>query len=252
MMAAEFANLACRACVRKQKLRMIPDSRPLWRLVFVLTVSCLAACASKGTRQGVRASGNPVELAKRFDLVNVRTFIPDIVIDLRYATADNIAGRAIYPRKMPCLLRRETAKKLKAAQASLRAQGYGICIWDAYRPPEAQEIFHEHDGSTGMFLSPNNGWSRHCGGIAIDLTLVDARGCEQLMPTRFDQDLENASHHYRGSNPTIKNNLQILQRAMKEAGFTQLESEWWHFDDDDFINNPQPVIFARQLGLSLM
>ena len=178
--------------------------------------------------------------------------IPDAVIDLRYATPDNVAQRPLYPARMPCLLRIETAEKLKTAQTLLRAQGYGLRIWDAYRPPEAQETLHSHAGSTGMFLSPEaTGWSRHCGGIAVDLTLVDAHGNVLRMPTGFDQDLANASRHYRGNDPVVKQNLQILQAAMQQAGFIQLESEWWHFDDKDYLHDPQQIVYARQLAIPL-
>ena len=225
-----------------------------WRSLHIapLLIVTLAACATKEERRSALVPSRSIELAKRFDFVDVRATIPGIAIDLRYATPYNVAQRPIYPARMPCLLRRETAEKLKIAQALLQAKGYGLRIWDAYRPPEVQETLHQHGGSTGMFLSPEAGWSRHCGGIAVDLTLVDAQGREQRMPTYFDQDYENASHHYRGNDPVVKQNLQTLKDAMKQAGFTQLESEWWHFDDDDYIHNPQPVIFGRELAIPML
>lgn len=225
-----------------------------WRiLLFILSGIALSGCAVPEERRSALVPSRSIELAQSFDLVDVRATIPDIAIDLRYATADNVVKRPIYPARMPCLLRVETVEKLKTAQALLRAQGYGLRVWDAYRPPEAQETLHRHAGSTGMFLSPEaSGWSRHCGGIAVDLTLVDAQGHEQRMPTYFDQDFANASRHYRGSDPLVKQNLQILQAAMKQAGFIQLESEWWHFDDKDFLYNPQPIIYGRQLAIPLL
>jgi D-alanyl-D-alanine dipeptidase len=72
------------------------------------------------------------------------------------------------------------------------------------------------------------------------------------MPTGFDQDFAHASHHYRGSDPVVRQNLQVLKDAMKQAGFIQLESEWWHFDDKDFINNPQPIIYGWEIGIPAM
>ena len=79
--------------------------------------------------------------------------------------------------------------------------------------------------------------------------LVDAQGREQRMPTGFDQDLAHAGIHYRGNDPLVKQNLQILQAAMKQAGFIQLESEWWHFDDAEYLTNPQPVIYGWRIAL---
>lgn len=222
------------------------------RLLIPSLALILASCAAREERRSALIPSRSIELAKQFDFVDVRAFIPGIAIDLRYATAHNVARRPIYPPRMPCLLRIETAEKLKKAQALLHAQGYGLRIWDAYRPPEAQEALHQHGGSTGMFLSPKAGWSRHCGGIAVDLTLVDAQGREQRMPTYFDQDFKNAGHHYRGSDPVIKQNLERLKDAMKQAGFTQLESEWWHFDDEDYIFDPQPIVFGRELSIPVL
>lgn len=216
---------------------------------FLILLGFLSSCAAPEERRSALVPSRLVELAANYDLVDVRAFIPGIAIDLRYATSRNVANRAIYPARMPCLLRIETAQKLKTAQELLRAQGYGLRVWDAYRPPEVQEELHRHGGSTGMFLSPESGWSRHCGGIAVDLTLVDAHGTEQRMPTYFDEDFANASRHYRGNDPEVRRNLQILNGAMKQAGFTQLESEWWHFDDADYVSNPQPVVFGHQLAI---
>ena len=225
-------------------------------LRFILPVLAILNCCSspphgRGTlfAGGTLNAGRTLELARERGLVDVRKLIPGIDINLRYATADNVTGRPIYPAHIPCLLRRETAEKLKHAQAILRAQGYGLRIWDAYRPPEAQETLHHHASSSGMFLSPNTGWSRHCGGIAVDLTLVDAQGREQRMPTGFDQDLPHAGINYCGSDPLVKQNLQLLKNAMKQAGFTQLESEWWHFDDAAYISDPQPVIYGWRIAL---
>ncbi len=239
---------------------MTSDSWRSLRLILI-GFAALSSCASPQQRRGTLYarstpdagrhlnSGSTLERARERNLVDVRTEIPGIEIDLRYGTADNVTGLPIYPAVMPCLLRSETAKKLKEAQAILRSQGYGLRIWDAYRPPEAQEALHKAGGSTGMFLSPNAGWSRHCGGIAVDLTLVDAHGQVQRMPTGFDQDFAHASRNYRGADPVVKQNLQVLQAAMKQAGFTQLESEWWHFDDAEYLNNPQPIVYGWQIAL---
>lgn len=201
-------------------------------------------------RAPAKAHGSPAERAKAHGLVDVRRYIPGLSVDLRYASADNLAQRALYPAGMPCLLREETAAKLKTAQGLLRAQGYGLRLWDAYRPPEVQETLSRVAADTHLFLSPESlGWSRHCGGVAVDVTLVDTENREQRMPTGFDAPLKYAAANYQGKDKTIQNNLQILQKAMKEAGFTQVKGEWWHFDDGDFVQNPQPIVYGRDLGI---
>ncbi|WP_395740355.1 M15 family metallopeptidase [Prosthecobacter sp.] len=232
---------------------MSSDSWHRLRLLFLIPALQIGTSCAPQTPGGTRLiSGDPVEAAKKYNLVDVRKVIPGISIDLRYATSQNVTGQPIYPANMPCLLRSETAAKLRKAQDLLRPQGYALRIWDAYRPPEAQETLHKHASTTGMFLSPNTGWSRHCGGIAVDLTLIDAQGNEQRMPTYFDQDMAHASPNYQGSDPLVKRNLQLLKATMRLAGFTQLESEWWHFDDTDYVRDPQPVIYGWRLALPSM
>ncbi len=206
--------------------------------------------AAKSASRTAPRSGTIRDRARSYDLVDVRSFIPGISIDLRYTTAENVTARPLYSGRMPCLLRRETAAKLKEAHETLRAQGYGIRVWDAYRPPAVQEKLHAAGASTHMFLSPETmGWSRHCGGIAVDVTLADASNHEQRMPTGFDAGLRNASAKYQGSDPVVARNLQLLQRAMLRAGFSQARAEWWHFDDGDFVNNPQPIIYGHELAI---
>jgi D-alanyl-D-alanine dipeptidase len=252
---------------------MTSDSRHCLPLAPVLAALFLAACASRPAAHGrgetlfleelappASASHPPVtgpfkpsrtaELARQYDLVDIHEVIPDISIDLRYGTAENVTGRPLYPKRMPCLLHRQTAEKLRAAQALLRSQGYGIRVWDGYRPPEVQQALYQAGAATNMFLSPETaGWSRHCGGIAVDVTLVDASGREQRMPTAFDAGLENASATYRGGDPVIARNVQLLQQAMRQVGFAPAAAEWWHFDDSDFVQNPQPIVYGRQLGI---
>lgn len=226
-----------------------PDVHGRGQTVFLEELAPPAS-ATRTHASGPLKPGRTTDLAKQHGLVDVRSLIPDISIDLRYATSENVTRRPLYSKHMPCLLRRETAEKLRTAQALLRSQGYGIRVWDGYRPPEVQEALYRAGAATRMFLSPETaGWSRHCGGIAVDVTLVDAAGREQRMPTAFDAGLENSSATYRGGDPVIARNVQLLQHAMREAGFAPATAEWWHFDDGDFVRNPQPIVYGRQLGI---
>lgn len=186
---------------------------------------------------------------KKYDLVDLRSAVPSISIDLRYATSRNVAGHAVYPSNMPCLVRSSTAQRLRKAQQILQEKGYGLRIWDAWRPPEAQVHLHRHSHDADMFINPKVGWSRHCGGTAVDATLVDANGVEQRMPTYFDEDLAKASTYYEGTDPIIYRNLNLLHGAMKQAGLLPLDAEWWHFDDKDYLHRPQPVVYGRDLGI---
>jgi zinc D-Ala-D-Ala dipeptidase len=216
----------------------------LRRLAFLLlSILLLSSCAM-----------GPITMAKAREhgLIDVRQAIPDISIDLRYSTRHNVTGRPLYPRNMPCLLRPSTVERLKEAQTTLRAQGYGLRIWDAWRPSEAQEKLYSHGRSTGMFLDPKVGWSRHCGGVSVDATLVDAKGRELPMPTYFDENLDRAASDLMPRDPIVRRNLRTLHNAMRGAGLLPLPSEWWHFDDADYLQNPVLVIRGKDLGIEIL
>lgn len=215
-------------------------------LPAALLTGCLAP-----RRDGRAVPSNVRRRAWREGLVEVRDVVPNVSIDLRYTTAENVTGRPLYPANMPCLLRRSTAERLAVAQARLRAQGYGLRIWDGWRPPEAHQRLHDHGSRTGLFIDPSGGWSRHCAGISVDATLVDAEGREQAMPTYFDENLAAAASDTRHPDPAVRRNLRLLHDAMEEAGLKPLPGEWWHFDDLEFLYTSIPVIWARDLGIVL-
>ena len=223
------------------------------RFLAALASILLAQCSSSPPpveRRSAIVDSRALALAAEHDLVDVRQMIPDISVDLRYATTDNLARRAIYPADMPCLLKTATARKLATAQETLKARGYSLRIWDAWRPPEVQLLLHAHDRDN-LFLDPKSAWSRHCGGAAVDVTLVDLEGRDVPMPTAHDEGGSRAYYLYTGGSRATAKNLHALQRAMVDAGFFILDTEWWHFDDSDFYYNPVPVIFGHQLGIRL-
>ena len=138
------------------------------------------------------------------ELVNPKELIPDIVIDLRYSSADHQfrnlpSGNILLPKFYTAnesLVLLKAANLLKIAQDSLRKirsyngtsypQGIGIKIWDGYRPRAVQYLFWEIYPNATYIADPTTG-SKHNRGGAIDLTLVDlATGEELQMPTLFD------------------------------------------------------------------
>ncbi len=219
------------------------------RLLLAGMIVALAGCAVE--RRSAIVVNPSATLAAQYDLVDVRTFLPDVSVDLRYSTHKNIAHQPLYPPNMPCLLRRSTALKLKKAQDRLRPLGYAIRIWDAWRPPEVQRELMAAGGGTGMFLDPRVGWSRHCSGVAVDLTLIDLEGREQRMPSSHDENSDRAYFQYSGGDPVVKRNIEVLQGTMKSLGFTTIDLEWWHFDDADCWTRPKPEVWARDIGLHL-
>src|SRR6478752_7835479 len=60
------------------------------------------------------------EAARTAGLVDVRTVVPDAVIDLRYATPNNFVGVPMYPAGARCLVDEAMAAGLAAAADALR------------------------------------------------------------------------------------------------------------------------------------
>jgi len=236
------------AALNGSKNSLVPAFSRLAVLILILVTSC----SPREMRRSALVPSQAVERARKYDLVDVRRVAPDVAVDLRYGSRKNVAGRALYPASMPCLLRRVTAEKLRKAQAILAAQGYGIRVWDAYRPPEVHLLLLHHGGGTGMFQQISGGWSRHCAGVSVDATMVDRHGRELRMPTYFDEDFQQAGHRYEGGDPEIARNLATFQRAMHQAGFVGVTTEWWHFDDPDFSGEGQRVIYASELGIPVL
>ncbi|MDP9292563.1 MAG: M15 family metallopeptidase [Verrucomicrobiota bacterium] len=162
-------------------------------------------------------------------LVDLAVVDPSIRIELRYATARNITGHALYPPSTSCLVRQGVAERLKYAQFLLRQRGYGLKIWDAYRPAAAQEVLWRTIKNAAYVGDPAKGGSLHAWGVAVDATLVDKSGNELELPTDFDRCDRTAAMHYAGDKKDVTEHLRRLQGAMGSAGFFGTRSEWWHF-----------------------
>ncbi len=170
--------------------------------------------------------------------------IADIETDLRYASADNFVGRDLYSPLDCAWLHRIAAQGLETANSWLKAQRTDLrfLVLDAMRPQRIQEQLWQALEGTGlqMYLANPERGSIHSFGMAVDITLIDARGTELDMGTPFD-DLTALSHPAKEAefldNGTL-NNLQIANRrllrdAMKQGGFSGIGTEWWHFDCGD-------------------
>ncbi len=164
------------------------------------------------------------------ELVDLHTVDPTIVIELRYASANNFTGRPLYPPNMPALVRPSVAAKLVAAQSELLPRGYRLKIWDAYRPKSVHDQLWQVYPNKDYVGNPNDGiGSLHTWGVAVDATMVDSKGRDVTMPTDFDDFTPAAMLKYTGKDPIVSLHLHILQRAMARAQFFGLRTEWWHF-----------------------
>lgn len=165
------------------------------------------------------------------EYVLVKKYIPDIYVELRYATENNFTGVKIYDFT-EAYLRYGTVKKLAQVQKELKQQGYSLKIWDAYRPFEAQQKLWEVYPDPNYVANPANGMKNHNLGGTVDITMVAADGSIIPMPTEFDDFSLKADRNYSDiDNEEAVNNVMILQNTMENNGFTGYQGEWWDYSD---------------------
>jgi D-alanyl-D-alanine dipeptidase len=204
-------------------------------MIFRPVIACLLASAVSIPAPAADDQPPPTES----DFVDVRCVDRTIVVDLRYASANNFMHCALYPENTPPIVRFSVAQRLAVAQSFLKTRGCRLKIWDAYRPRAAQAALWAAIQNTDFVADPREGiGSMHTRGVAVDVTLVDGLGNELVMPTDFDNFTPAAMLSYQGPNLTIRSNLNLLQKAMARAGFYGLRTEWWHFCAGDWAAYP--------------
>ena len=193
--------------------------------------------------------------------------VPDAILEIRYYSTYNFVGERIDGYEMPCaLMTREAAEALKAVADDLRAQGYRLKIFDAYRPQMGVDHFmrwaESNDTRMKKYFYPEIDKSRiipegyvavksgHSRGSTVDLTLFDMKtGKEVDMGGTFDYFGEKSHPDYKKITKTQYKNRMILREAMLRHGFKPLEEEWWHFTLKD---EPYPDTYftfpVRMLG----
>ncbi len=196
-------------------------------LKFTLPFLCLILFSSAQAQ-----SGPPRESNKReADLVELKTLDDTIKLDIRYATANNFVGRPVYPEAR-AFLQRPAAKALLKVHHKLKKQGFGLVIFDGYRPWAITKLFWEvtPDDKRKFVANPDKG-SKHNRGCAVDLSIYDLKTGELLdMPSGYDEFTERASPDYKGGTALQTQNRELLRKLMESVGFTVNPNEWWHFD----------------------
>lgn len=163
-------------------------------------------------------------------LVDVAAVVPDAVVDLRYATSDNLAGRPVYPAGARCLLLAPVADRLVRVAARLRAHGLRLRLWDCYRPLAVQRELWRLVPRKGLVADPARG-SHHNRGAAVDAALAAADGGPVPLPTGFDEMGRRARlAAVEGLSPEARRNRERLRAAMEAEGFRPNRMEWWHYD----------------------
>lgn len=167
-------------------------------------------------------------MSQEMKLVDIAESFPQLHIDLKYASADNITGQPIYSVAR-CLLHPDAAAALGKCIEIAALAGFRLRVLDAYRPQQAQQLLWLACPNQDYVVPLDQG-SNHSRGTAIDVTLMDAHGQVLDMGTGFDE-MDALSHAYHPSiPPAVQRNRLLLNAVMFGGGFTGIATEWWHFE----------------------
>jgi zinc D-Ala-D-Ala dipeptidase len=169
------------------------------------------------------------------DLVELVSLDPSIHLDIRYATANNFLGRPVYPQAR-AFLQRPAAEAVARVSAAVRKAGYGLLVFDGYRPWAITKVFWDvTPQDKKKFVADPAVGSRHNRGCAVDLSLYDlATGRQVEMPSAYDEMSDRAAAAYAGGGEEARARRDFLRKAMEAEGFAVYPDEWWHYDYRDW------------------
>lgn len=182
------------------------------------------------------------------DLVDVTLLDDTIRLDIRYATTNNFLGTPVYTSAR-AYLQRPAAEALVRVHRKLATQGYGLLIHDAYRPWHVTKMFWEATPQQQrIFVANPSPGSRHNRGCAVDLTLYDRKTGKVIpMVSGYEEMTDRAYADYPGGTSLQRYHRDLLRRAMAAEGFAAIETEWWHFDYQDWSKYPILNLTFEQL-----
>ena len=203
------------------------------RIAGAVAVVGAAICAVPAIASASPAVPPVSDAARAAGLVDVRTVVPDAIIDLRYATPNNFVGAPMYPANARCLVHESMAPGLAAAAAVLRPRGEVLMFWDCYRPHDVQVRMFEAVPDPNWVARPGPYSRSHEAGRSVDVTIADTDGPVD-MGTDFDDFTARApAYATDGVSAAAQANRARLRDAMKAGGLTVYRGEWWHFDTSD-------------------
>lgn len=178
--------------------------------------------------------------------VDLAQAVPGVTTDIRYATAHNLTGHPLAGYLAgKAIATREAASALNLAFDLAKQLGYGMLIYDAYRPQKAVDDFirwseKPEDNLTRAEFYPAQDKTRlfdlgyiarrsgHSRGSTIDLTLTKD-GVPVDMGGGFDLMDQRSHHNAQGLTAEQQQNRRVLCAIMAYAGFAPYECEWWHY-----------------------
>jgi serine beta-lactamase-like protein LACTB len=173
------------------------------------------------------------------DLVELIRLDDSIKLDIRYATTNNFLSTPLYTSAR-AYMQKPAAEALIRVHKKLAKQGYGLLVYDGYRPWSVTKIFWDATPpKQRVFVADPSQGSRHNRGCAVDLTLYDRKTGEPVaMVGGYDEMSDRSYPDYLGGTSLQRYHRDLLRRAMQEEGFTVYEAEWWHFDYKDWRKYP--------------
>lgn len=222
--------------------RRAPLGRGLVALALPALIACGAAAGNPRQVDGPESCPRPTETPT---MVRVTAAEPGIREDVRYATANNFTGAPLPGYETAAaLLRPDAAAALARVQRRLARDGYGLLVWDAYRPVRATLGMVEWAERTGNEWVLDQGYvarrSNHNRGNTVDLTVVRLdTGAALDMGTPYDHF--GVESHTANATGAVAANRRVLLDAMLAEGWRNYDQEWWHFthaSDADFLDVP--------------
>jgi D-alanyl-D-alanine dipeptidase len=223
-------------------------------LVLLSLLLLLTGCTQKA--QAPEKPRLPVTSQLPAGFVYVNQVIPNVLFDIRYYSENNFVGTRIDGYKAPtAILTNKAATALQVVNEDLGKQGYGLKIFDAYRPQKAVDHFIRwaqdvNDTKMKSQYYPNVdkadlfnlGYiaekSGHTRGSTVDLTIVDKETSQEVDMGSIEDLLDPISSFDTTLITSDQAaNRQILKNAMQRHGFNPYAKEWWHYT---LIKEPYP------------
>ena len=164
-------------------------------------------------------------------LIDLKKLDNNFKLDIRYASTNNFMRSQFYENEK-AFFNSNAADRLIDAKNELKELGYGIIIYDAYRPWFITKMFWEGtpENLKHFVANPENG-SSHNKGCAIDIGLYDIETGKSIdMISGYDEFTERAYPNYMGGSKKQRDMRDMLIRIMEKNDFTVYEYEWWHFN----------------------
>ena len=199
-----------------------------------------------------------------FPLILVNELIPNLKIDLKYATHDNFMGRpARGYLAQKCYLSKACLEQLLKVNFNLNQQNLGMIIYDGYRPHKATLDFLDWCAGSIENLEMKKKYypnlnksqffelgflakkSRHSSGSAVDLSLYYLESGELIdMGGFFDFFHESSATAFTGISKLAQQNRMMLKNLMEAENFTNYHNEWWHYS---LKNEPHEGIYFDEV-----